>query len=54
MWAGSYRLRPSKITGVLNVLLMKSKSGLRNSRHSVTMANAVGAVQGLGAGPCTA
>ncbi len=38
---GSYRLRPSKITGVLELRLSApSKSGLRNSFHSVTMASA--------------
>ena len=36
--AGSYRLRPSNTTGVRSVALMSSKSGVRNSSHSVTMA----------------
>ena len=37
---GSYRLRPSKISGFLSLALMVSKSGLRNSFHSVTMTSA--------------
>jgi hypothetical protein len=34
---GSYRFRPSKITGLLRVDLIIAKSGLRNSFHSATM-----------------
>ena len=36
---GSYKLRPSNTTGVRSEALMASKSGVRNSFHSVTMAN---------------
>ena len=38
--AGSYKLRPSNTTGVRSAALMASKSGVRNSFHSVTMASA--------------
>jgi VanZ family protein len=38
--AGSYMLRPSKISGCFSVALMASKSGLRNSFHSVTTSSA--------------
>ena len=38
--AGSYRLRPSNTTGVRSTERMPSKSGVRNSFHSVTMASA--------------
>ena len=36
---GAYRLHPSNTTGVRSAALMASKSGVRNSFHSVTMAS---------------
>src|SRR5476649_1836304 len=38
--SGSYRLRPSKMTGILSSLFRCAKSGLLNSFHSVTITSA--------------
>src|SRR5882724_9681210 len=40
MRCGSYRFRPSTITGRVRARLMRSKSGFRYSSHSVTIASA--------------
>ena len=37
--AGSYRWRSSNTTGVRSAVRLASKSGVRNSFHSVTMAS---------------